>query len=520
MEIKSICIVGGGSAGWITALSILKNLPSIQLTLVESKTIKTVGVGESTQPGVLRFFNEYLGLKEKDWMKFTDATYKVGGDFRNFNTTSKSDIVYHALTTQEEQDDSNVYDWGVKKFAHNPLPNTDYSKTFFATHYMADKNKFDKRCGEDSTWHAFHFDASKFGEFAKEKSLKLGMTHIEDLVTNVEVDDGIITSVTTQDNGNIESDFFIDCTGFRSALISDALGSEFIDLTDILPNDRAIATKIKYNDKEKELTPLTSAQAIENGWCWEIPLWSRIGAGYVYSSSFVDKETAEKEFKAHLKGKYGVERTKDLDMLHLKMRIGYQETPWKGNCLAVGLSSGFVEPLESTGLSFVIESLSKFIDYMNDQDGNINNLTRERFNRNSIAAFKEVVNFITLHYLNTKREDTPYWKHIKNNITPTKELLDYIHKLESKWIWDYDESEVFFNATNLKQIVIGFNILNMENNILLNRTTLTEECLVKRKEEIEYTLSMLESTKNKIINEVDLMGNHYSVLKETIHHHN
>jgi tryptophan halogenase len=518
MDIKSICIVGGGSAGWITALSILKNLPSIQLTLVESKDIKTVGVGESTQPGVLRFFNEYLNLEERDWMKFTDATYKVGGDFRNFNTTSKSDIVYHALTTQEERANSNVYDWGVKKFKQKPLPNTDYSKTFFATHYMADENKFGKR--DNDTWHAFHFDASKFGEYAKDKSLNLGMNYIEDLVTDVVVDTGIITSLTTKENGNIESDFFIDCTGFRSALIGKALGSKFIDLTDILPNDRAIATKVDYDDKKNELTPLTSAQAIENGWCWEIPLWSRIGAGYVYSSSFVSQEKAEEEFRTHLKKKYGDERTKDLDMLHLKMRIGYQETPWKGNCLAVGLSSGFVEPLESTGLSFIIESVGNFIDYMKDQDCCVNNLTRERFNRNSIDAVKEVVNFITMHYLNTRRDDTPYWKHIKDNITPTKYLLDYIHKLESKWVWDYDDSKVFFDESNLKQIVVGFNILNMEKNILLNGNTLTEDCLVSREEEIEYTLDMLKETKNKIIDEVELMSNHYSFLRETVHNHN
>jgi tryptophan halogenase len=484
-------------------LSILENIPEIEVTLIESSALETIGVGEATQPGVLRYFREYLNLADEEWMSEADGTYKAGGSFTNFNSLDESDVVTHALVTPEEEYFSNVYNWGIKKYVEG-VANTDYSSSFYHASHMKDANKFSYLGEED--WYAFQFDATKFAAIAKRISLKRGMTHIDDLVIDTNVVEGVITAVQTENNGTIEADFFIDCSGFKSLLINKALGDEFVDVSDTLPNNNAIATKIQYKDREKELVPVTGATALGNGWVWNIPLWSRIGTGYVYSDMYVNSEAAEKEFRQHLASEFGQDRADEAEMRHIKMRIGHQANPWKNNCLAIGLSSHFVEPLESTGLTFVIDALTKFMSLIKNNNLNHNELMRQRFNKHTIGIFEEARDFVLMHYLNTQRSDTKYWKHIKDSIKPTESVLYYLFNLDADWRWQPAVGrDKLFNDKSWEQIVIGFNLIDMRDNIHINGKALDEDSMLSQKDDIDNILETFKTRQSEMLTRVNAM---------------
>ena len=501
MKVNTVCIVGGGSAGWSTALAFLKKMGNIEVTLIESSDIGTIGVGEATQPGVTKFFNEYLGLDEATWIKETDATYKVGSTFTNFNNLEEGDTVNHTFWTHREADHS-VYDWGIKKRVIDGVTNRDYSPSLYAAPYMLEDRKFGKR-DDTSPWYACHLDASKFAEFAKTESKKLGLTHILDTVIGVNVGDAGITSLELKEGGEVVYDLFIDCTGFSSALIQKALGSNFIDKTSELPNDSAIATRLEYSDKEAELKVHTQCTAISNGWVWEVPLWSRKGTGYVYSSKFVTQEQAETEFLSHLSSKYPDSVINDLELKHLKMRVGYQETPWIKNCVAIGLSSQFLEPLESTGLLFTVYSIQDCISLLQTNNRHLNGLMASRYNDSSTKMFFEAYDFVLLHYMNTQRDDTAYWRHL-SSLSPSKNLLDSLYEIEKNGVWKLETSRVF-PEISWEHIITGFNILDLSDRLTIEGETLDKE------RHYDNILATLEYLKNReVSNTMEVLEMHTS----------
>jgi tryptophan halogenase len=506
---ESICIVGGGSAGWITALAIIENIAEISVTLVEDPNTPSVGVGEATQPGVQRFFKKYLNLEEEDWMKSTDATYKVGGYFKNFNSLDLGDKVYHALVTGEEEDNSNVYSWGIKKLKHGLL-NNEYSRDTYYAPKMSEGVKFDKRGKEEEAWYAVQFDATKFAELSKDICLAKGITYVPGKVVSVNVSDDLKIDHIKLDSGKgIKADFFIDCTGFRSLLIEGALSSKFIDMSEYLPNDYAIATKIPYTDKATEMEPITGAQALSAGWAWNIPLQSRIGAGYVYSSKFISKDRAETEFLEYLTNKYPVEK-ESLELTHIKMKVGYQETPWKSNCLAIGLSSLFIEPLESTGLTFITSSVERFIKYITVNNLQYSKLTQSRYNEASIRLFEEAYNFVIAHYLNTTRGDSEYWRFIRDELDTTTSLKEYLYKIDEGGGWE-PSTTILFHKAAWEQILIGFNIVDVSSNVELEGLPISRNNIEEPR--VRSLLASLQTYESNIEEEVQRMSSLYNYLK-------
>ena len=279
MKVKSICIVGGGSSGWMTAAALSVCLPHLDVTLVESKRIGNLGVGESTLGHINRFL-DILKMNDEDWMKECDATYKVSIQF--------DDFYKKGTTYQYPFGDMDMVDWEwhlMNAIDEENMPPETYSRYVNQTTYLAEYNKLErdaenKLAGFDYKYHtAYHMDADKFGQWLKNNKCQ-SVKHIKDDIVDCEYDsEGGISKLIGED-GEYVADLYIDCTGFKSLLLEGFMGQEFMSYNDKLLNDSAIAARIPYRDKEEQMRNTTRCTAIENGWVWNIPLWSRIGTGY------------------------------------------------------------------------------------------------------------------------------------------------------------------------------------------------------------------------------------------------
>lgn len=418
MKINRVVIVGGGSSGWMTAAALCKNFPDMDITLIESKNIKTMGVGEST----LGQFNHYLGLlglKDEDWMKECDATYKISIKFTDFR---EIDSVFHYPFgfNNSEHLPRGMDCWPIIRQL-DPEYNTldKYSRFTNPITFLAEKNKLTKN--EDSNVPnffferdtAYHLDAIKFGIYLKNNiCIPAGMTHlIEDVADVVQKEDGEIEYLVTESGNTLKSDLFIDCTGFQSMLLEQKMGSKFISFNETLMNDKALATKIPYIDKDVEMENTTNCTAIENGWVWNIPLWNRIGSGYVYSSKFVDTDQAKKEFINHLK-KVGKNISDDIEFSEIDIRHGRREKAWVKNVLGIGLSYGFIEPLESTGLLTTHDNIFRLVKTLSRRNRFVSGVDKSMFNTYCSYVVDGVRSFIEMHYGLSMRQDTDYWKHV------------------------------------------------------------------------------------------------------------
>jgi hypothetical protein len=424
MKIKKVVIVGGGSAGWMSAATMISQFPDIETTVIETPDVPTVGVGESTIGGI-NVWTNVVGIDKKDFMKHTDASYKMSIRFTDFYRKGAGSFHYPFGLPDTNNNIAELNDWTFKKILYPSTPVSDYADSVYPQMALVNQNKIDKN--ED--WKlpnfifdrdtAFHFDATAFAIWLRDKFSKpKGVNHIQALVTDVITNDEGIDHIVLDNGDKIEADLFIDCTGFRSLLLGNAMDEPFNSYEDLLPNNSAWATQVPYTDKETQLTSYTDCHAIDNGWVWDIPLWSRIGKGYVYSDKFVSDDDALNEFKEHLKEK-GLYND-DLKFKNIKMRVGIHERLWVKNCVAIGLSGGFIEPLESSGLFTVHEFLLKLVRQLQrSKEHYISEWDKDNFNYQCVKQFKGFADFVAMHYSGSHRDDTPYWRHV------TKKSMDF-----------------------------------------------------------------------------------------------
>ena len=425
MKTNKIVIVGGGSAGWMTAATLVKSFPDKEICLIESPGVPTVGVGESTIGGI-RTWCRWIGIDDRPdlFFKSTDASLKLSIKFTDFHKKDGGAFHYPFGKAMLDGDRNPFFDWEVKKYYYPETPVEDFSRCIFSASSLFENNKYSlNETGEFDNFNpnddvAYHFDAAKFGEWLKVNyCVPNGVTHIQATVAELSTDESGIKHLVLDSREVVTADLFVDCTGFKSLLLSETLKEPFISYSDMLPNNSAWATQIPYKDKESELEGYTNCTAIENGWCWNIPLWSRLGTGYVYSDKFVDAETAKEEFKQYLMSdKMVVPRTREevdaFTYRPIKMRVGIHERTWVKNVVAIGLSAGFIEPLESNGLYSVHEFLWKLLDVLYLED--INQFNKDMYNETVHDQFNDFAKFVVLHYALSKRDDTPYWKAIAN----------------------------------------------------------------------------------------------------------
>jgi len=424
VKVNKIVIVGGGSSGWMTASFLNKYLPNHDLTLIESANTPTIGVGESTI-GHINYYMDSLGIKDKDWMEECNATYKTSIKFTNWTSDNRS-FQYPFGKLDLSNNPGGIMEWFNLAAQDNKYKPEQFAQYYHNNFIMLDnnkltKNEFNELPGFDFKYDtAYHMDATLFGQYLRKNHCDK-VKHITDDVIEVTQDEsGNVKFLKTKESGNIEADLFIDCTGFQSLLLGKTLGVPFISFEDQLINDMALATQIPYIDKEKEMEVFTNSTAIENGWVWNIPLWNRIGTGYVYSSKFVSDEQAEKEFREHLSSDNMVigdkERAENAKIFKIKIKHGIHEKLWHKNVVGIGLSGGFIEPLESTGLMLTHETARYLTRVLTQRDSTVTAYDIKGFNivvRETMEGFRS---FIAMHYALSNRNDTPYWKHVTENI--------------------------------------------------------------------------------------------------------
>jgi tryptophan halogenase len=501
MKTDSITIVGGGSAGWMTATTLIKAFPNKKISVVESKDVPIIGVGESTIGGIRRW-THYIGLDEKSFFPTTDASYKLSIKFTDFYKKNSGSFQYpFGIAVQDHVDENPYTMWFYKKYFFPHISNTDFVDSLFPSSALFNNNKFSlNENGEFDNFNperdvAYHFDAVKFGIWLRDYYCKpQGVQHIVGTVRDVKISSGGIEELILEDGTKIKSDLYVDCTGFKSLLLGDYLKEPFIPYSDMLVNNSAWATRMPYKDKSKELEGYTNSTAIDNGWCWNIPLWSRLGSGYVYSNDFVSDEDALKQFKKYLQSnKMTIPRSEkdveELEYKNIKMRVGIHERTFVKNVVAIGLSAGFIEPLESNGLFSVHEFLFKLVDIL--QRGDISQFDRDMYNVSVRDTFHGFAKFVVLHYALSHRDDTDYWKHIANKsfqdrygdpysglIQRCDDFYSLSHKYFSAWEHPFDMSGITFIATGM-----NLNMMN-ENRIKHIEFTLNQNILNQIQEKI------------------------------------
>ncbi|MFD3336888.1 tryptophan halogenase family protein [Streptomyces sp. NPDC058700] len=449
--LNRVVIVGGGTAGWMTA-SYFKAAfgDRIDITLVESGTVGAVGVGEATFSDIRHFF-EFLGLKEKDWMPACNATYKLAVRFENWREPGH--YFYHPFEQMRSVNGFPLTDWWLKNG-----PTDRFDKDCFVMASVIDAGlsprhqdgtlidqpfveggsemqglTMSEHQGKTQFPYAYQFEAALLAKYLTRYSVERGVRHIVDDVTKVELDErGWISSVRTAEHGDVTGDMYIDCTGFRGVLLNQALEEPFISFQDTLPNDSAVALQVPMDMERRGIRPCTTATAQDAGWIWTIPLTGRVGTGYVYAKDYLSPEDAERTLR-----EFVGPAAADVEANHIRMRIGRSRNSWVKNCVAIGLSSGFVEPLESTGIFFIHHAIEQLAKNFPGEDWNPAH--RDLYNNAVSHVMDGVREFLVLHYVAAKRTDTPYWRDAK-----TRAIPDSLAERIERWKVQLPDSESIY----------------------------------------------------------------------------
>ena len=420
-KIRRVMIVGGGSAGWMTAAMLAHALKQdCAITLVESEEIGTIGVGEATIPPI-RLFNQTLGIDERDFLRATKGSFKLGIEFVGWGREDSR--YFHPFGPFGRDFDMvplHQY-WLRARAMGDDAPLDEHAMAW----HIARAGKFAHPAGDPrsvmSTFdYAYHFDAGLYARFLRDFAEQRGVTRIEGKIGDVALDPetGFVTGVTLQDGRHIEAELFIDCSGFRGLLIEGALKTGFEDWSHWLPCDRAVAMPSTHGP-DANPTPYTRSTAREAGWQWRIPLQHRVGNGYVFCSAFLDEERAADLLARRLEGEaLGDPRI-------VRFQAGRRRQHWNKNVIVVGLSSGFLEPLESTSIHLIQANISKILAFFPDRD--FDPATRDEFNRIAHGEMERIRDFIILHYKLTQRQDAELWRHVSAMDIPDTLALKIEH---------------------------------------------------------------------------------------------
>jgi tryptophan halogenase len=397
-----VLIVGGGTSGWMTAAALSRVLPprTVRIRLIESEEIGTVGVGEATVPHI-RFFNAKLGFDEADFMARTGATFKLGIEFRSWGKPGDAYIHPFGVFGEDLADVSFHHHWVRAWQAGRARSLQDYSLSVLAAREGRFAHPDEDPSSPLSTYsYAYQFDAGLYAAYLRTYATGRGVDRIEGRIVDVQLngETGFVEAVVLAGGERIEADLFVDCSGFRGLLIEQALGVGFDDWSHWLPCDRAYAAPCQAAGP---LTPYTRATAHQAGWFWRIPLQHRVGNGHVWSSAHCSDEDALSALVAQM------ESPPSMEPKQLRFRAGKRRQQWSRNVVAIGLSSGFLEPLESTSIHLIQLAAGYLVDLFPDRDFDPMNETE--FNRIMALEYERIRDFLVLHYHATQRDDTPFW---------------------------------------------------------------------------------------------------------------
>lgn len=514
IKIKEITIVGGGSAGWMTAAHLSTLHPQYKINLIESDKVPTIGVGESTQQKI-NMWAKSLGLEMDDFIKETDGSYKLSIRFNNFHKINDGGFHYPFGQMTYSIAPHRMTNWMVKKTIDPDTPNSEFAKRYYSQMSLIEKNKINTNVSgvfNDYNFQndvAVHFDATKFGQWLKNKiAIPKGVNHIVADVVNIESNENGITKLHLSTGEAITSDLYIDCTGFKSILLGSHLKEPFKDFSQKIPVNRAWAVQIPYVDKEKELETFTDCTALGYGWVWNTPLWSRIGTGYVYSDKFIKPEEALEEFKNYLKTKinpiYAPERiTDELKFNDVHFKNGKYERLWVKNVVAIGLAGSFIEPLESNGLWSTHEYLRMLSRVIYKKQ--VNRIDVDGFNNSTEEMYNGLLNFVQLHYALTERDDTEFWKYMSSESEP-------IHAEYNKSIFSPNGN--FEGQSGIACISFGHGVMPFDQSDI----NIWNKMAPQNTREVTNDFdSKYEEIKKIWDQEANISPSHYKYLKEKFH---
>lgn len=517
-RIESIIIVGGGTAGWLSAIYLQRALPkNLQIFLVESKDVPCIGVGESTFPTLAQTI-KFLGIDEKDFLRETCGTYKGAIKYVGWEKEPNEkgrNYWWHPFFPRNndlylpyEKDFFPYLGEGFslshiwqKKRSEGKVKDFDY--TFFLSSSVCKENKspMGVKGQEEEFRYAYHVDAGLVGDYFKKMAKNRGVKHVIGHVLEVKNNErGEISELRLENGKTMTADFFVDCTGFARVLTGKNLGGNFISDSDSLFCNSAVAIQTKNNPEISGIRPFTTATAKSSGWIWEVPLINRNGTGYVYSDNFLKKDAAEKELREHLAGSATVG-----DALHLKFPVGRMDQIWKKNCVAIGLSGIFLEPLEATSILFSELQLAVLVNMFPAKDASP--YRAKKYNEIINGYYDEVRDFIILHYYLTKRRDTDFWKAVQYE-TVIPESLKMKIELQKENFMVLDDKIKFplFTSQSYHCIFSGMNYLPKGSYSVLEH--------LPNLKDAEAAIEMLENKFDKLL---PMVPDHYHHLKSNVY---
>ena len=452
--LRQIVIVGGGSAGWLTAglIAAGHRASGLQVSLIEAPDIPPIGVGEGTWPS-MRDSLRRIGVRETDFFRQCDASFKQGSRFNRWVTGAEDDAYFHPFVLPQGYGEVNMPEqWQAQH------PDVPFADLVSYQPHLCVRGKAPKQAATPEyaavANYGYHLDAGKFGLFLRQHCVEqLGVRHIADKVVAVNAGaDGDIASVRTAAHGDIAGDLFIDCSGMQSLLLGQHYGVPLVSQRHVLYNDRALAVQLPYPDPQHPVASQTSSTACSAGWIWDIGLPTRRGLGHVYSSAHISDEQAEAELRAYIAQTGGPAEIPA--PRKLSFEPGFRQQFWHRNCVAIGLSSGFIEPLEASALALVEMAAAMVCDDLPATRAAMD-IVAARFNEYFHYRWERVIDFLKLHYVLSQRRDTAYWRQ------HTAEVPERLGQLLTLWRHrapsrsDFYRIEEVFPAGSYQYILYG-----------------------------------------------------------------
>ncbi len=457
--LRSIAILGGGTAGWLTA-SYLERVfdrrdgERVTIELVESEDIGTIGVGEATVPTLGKTL-QVIGVSEPEFLVKANASFKNGIKFRDWCEPGSS--YYHPFEQPSLSDGFSITNHWVNLRNRGEVVQ-NFAQAVVLQPGICEAGKISKLWSsvpyQAPLPYAYHLDAVRFAAYLRDVAVARGVKRTVGTVVDIGMtEDGFIKELRTKEGRVVSADLFVDCSGFAGLLIEKTLKDPFVPYPDLLC-DRAVAFQQPFKDPTRPIRPVTTCTAKEGGWIWEIDLFDRMGTGYVYCSAFVSDEEAEETLCRH----HGVDRA-SVNPRRLKMRVGKRTDSWVKNCVAIGLSSGFIEPLESTGIYLIETGIKLLVDYLG-YDRPVETAVR-RYNKLMRDSYDEIRDFIVLHYAPSRRRDSPFWRAYTGEVKLSDRLSEYIELWQDRIPMPPDiiSPLVLFGSPNYAYIMAGMDRL-------------------------------------------------------------
>ena len=456
-----IVIVGGGSAGWLTAGLLAARISAqqtqtIKITVIESPDVANIGVGEGTWPS-MRHTLQQIGIPETQFMLHCDASFKQGSSFTGWRDGHADDHYVHPFTTPPGYIELDIAaGWQALR------SDKSYADTVSVQSQVCAAGKAPKQIQTPDyagvTNYGYHFNADKFvGLLRQHCTNKLGVEHVLDHVDSIVPHaNNDIDAVVCKTQGKVHGDFFIDCTGMRALLIGQHFKSQWMSQRHVLFNDSAVAVQAPYESANSQIVSTTQATAQSDGWIWDIGLSNRRGVGYVFASEYIEADDAEQALRNYLTQSLSKEHVDQLCPRVLRFEPGYRQQFWAGNCVAVGMSAGFIEPLEASALAMVELSATMLCDHLPSLFTQMPTV-RTRFNQRFRYRWQRVIDFIKLHYAVSHRNDSDYWRDNRNATSITESLSELLalwrHQAPSRY--DFIENEEIFPSASYQYVLYG-----------------------------------------------------------------